>query len=245
LAVANDLVCADPSKNIVLIVCVEARSALSNALPDPTTAIEKIQRNALVQAALFRDGAAATVVGRNTARVSKKNKSHPFSSSDEIELEILDSYTLVVPGTLYDGVCTQELDDNFIKVCTIRTVPTLVAFHAGKLLTKMIATHGICRKDILAFVHPASKAVVEGSAIVTGLTEEQICVSMDCVKTSGNMGGATNLFVMDRWLREEPKLMAKYKYVVGFAPGAGITIQMVLCKIVVNPCSMQEASTAK
>lgn len=232
VAVANDLVRADPTRHAVLIVCAEARSSLGNAMPHPACADDKIQRNALVQAALFRDGASAAIIG--TAAVSLPRA---FNTNNSFlllpyELAILKHSTVLIPGTLKDGVATQEQDDNFILVRTIHSIPKVAAVYGVHQISETVIAHGIDLRQCLLFFHPASYAMIHGIVTLLGFKQEQALVSYDCVRNTGNIGGATNLYIVDRWLRDHSEVLQKYKYAVCVAPAAGITLQLVLCEIV-------------
>ena len=223
LTLANDIVRSDPLNHIVLIVDAEACSSLSNAMPDPSVHTEKLEREFLIQAALFRDGASAAIVGSTIARAKK---------STVPELAILHSEVCLVPGTMELGVNAHEEDDNVIKIRTIKTIPKLIAIHGLKITAKWIAKFEGSRKEILLFMHPASFNTVNGLVKILGLKSEQAQVSYDCIKTVGNIGGASNLYVMDCWLRDHPEKLSNYRGAVCVAPAAGITIQVMLCKLV-------------
>lgn len=226
LALAKDIVNANPTKHIVLIVSAEARSSLGNAMPFPETATEKVQRNALVQAALFRDGASAAVVGSIIHKSHHQGMTSPLPS-----LSIVDATVTMTPYKKDHGVNTQEFDNNFICVSTIRELPLAVGQLAAEQVGFLLGKHRINPQEYLFFVHTPSKSALQSMTLALGLEPETYSISQDCVRSHGNIGGASNLFVVDRWLREQPDVVRKYKYALCMAPSAGITGQCVLLRI--------------
>ena len=229
LDIASDLVRANPD-HVVLIVDAEACSSLSNAMPDPASDTDKMQRTFLVQAALFRDGASAAIVGSVSSRVEKKSVQKESAAAPE--LAILHSEVALIQGTMDYGISAQEHDGNVIKVVTIKEIPKLIAMHGLKITAEWMAMFRGCRQEVVLMMHPASFNTVNGLVKVLGLKHEQAQVSYDCIETVGNIGGASNLYVMDRWLQDNAEFLSKFNYAVCVAPAAGITIQLVLCKIV-------------
>jgi len=199
LSRAADFLRAYPEA-LVLLVAVETPSLTfqpADASPDN-----------LVSALIFGDGAAAAVVGGDSAA----------------GCDILDSASLLAPGTL--GEMGFDLRDNGFWVVLSGAVPDLLRQGLRDLVTPLLARHELSREDIDFFcVHPGGPKILNAAAETLGI-ECGLEHSWGVLRDYGNLSSASILFVLRR-LHEHPPAGGALGLLLAFGPGLSLEALLV------------------
>ena len=177
LRTAEALVKSGRSEN-VLCVCVEVCSAafyLDNDL------------GVLVSACLFGDGAGAAVVSA---------KPRPGRRTVEVKAQA----SITDPG-LRDALRFEQRGGMLRNILTL-PVPKLAADHARRVLDTVLASHGVAREDIAAWVmHAGGRKVLEELQDRLALGDEDIHFSSAVLRQYGNLSSPFVFFVLDAALK--------------------------------------------
>ena len=100
-----------------------------------------------------------------------------------------------------------------------RIGPLMFAEMAGILMD----LHGLKRTDIRHWVlHSAGRGILDRASRLLELTDEQTRHTRKVLRTFGNMGSATILFVLDEMLRTEFPLAGEWGLMIGLGPGFAV-----------------------
>lgn len=200
LQVAAEIVKSQPSAR-VLVVCVELCSI--HIQPG-------VDRENLISAALFADGAAACLVGEPAV--------------DEADFfEIGDFYTLIKPDTETEMIW--QIGDHGFALRVSPKIPGHLAEAAPAALKTLWGNHA--RPHFWA-IHPGGKAIIDELAAIFELKPDQVLASRSVLSRFGNLSSATILFVLDE-LRQTLRRQADGKRKiegVAMAFGPGLVIEM-------------------
>ncbi len=199
----------------VLVVCVE----LSSLHTQPST-----ERENLVAASLFADGASACVVGSST-----------LSPGNFYLLE--DFHTLVKPDTADDMVWT--IGDHGFVLRLSPQVPRHLAEVAPVALAHLFA------HDAPQFwaIHPGGPSIVNQLANIFALMPEQVAASRAILRDYGNLSSATIFFVLDKLRQTLRAGQTQPQRGVAMAFGPGLVIELarltyVAERLEARPCTM-------
>lgn len=208
LRTAQQIVRSQPQAR-VLVVCVE----LSSLHTQPTS-----ERENLVAASLFADGASACIVG--TPSVGQGNF-----------YIIEDFHTVVKPDTRDDMVW--RIGDHGFVLRLSPQIPQHLTQVAPAALARLFPD------DDPQFwaIHPGGPAIVDQLATLFELTPDQVAASRTILRQYGNLSSATILFVLNELRQSLPPLGSRSKPQSGVAMafGPGLVIEMARLSYVPAP----------
>ncbi len=200
LRTAHQIVRGQPEAR-VLVVCVELCSLHIQPNAD---------REHLIAASLFADGASAAVVG-----VPQIHQDNFF---------LLDNFhTEVKPDTTDEMVW--QIGNHGFTLRLSPQIPKHLAQVAPGALRSLFAEEAV---DFWA-IHPGGPAILDRMVEVFGLDPAQIAASRTVLRRYGNLSSATILFVLDELRRTlaETNRQGKTQSGVAMAFGPGLVIEMV------------------
>jgi alkylresorcinol/alkylpyrone synthase len=179
--------------------------------------LQKEDRSAanLIASGLFADGAAAVVcVGAERARRCG------FAGP-----RILGTRSILYPQT--ERAMGWDVGGAGFSIVLSPDVPSLVRENIGKNVDEFLATHGIRRSDVRAWIcHPGGPKILKALAEALELTQGELDLTWRCLRDLGNMSSASVLFVLRttlaerRWTHGAPGLL--------LAMGPGFSAELVL-----------------
>lgn len=195
LRTAAQIVQGQPTAR-VLVVCVE----LSSLHIQP-----EMNREQLVAASLFADGAAACVVGAAPAQGG---------------CFVIDDFHTELKPDSQDQMVWQIGNHGF----ALRLSPQ-VPRHLAEVAPS--ALRHLCHPEDVDFwaIHPGGPAIVERLGAVFGLALEQLSASYAVLRRYGNLSSATILFVLEE-LRQQLSNGTLPKTGVAMAFGPGLVVEM-------------------
>jgi len=141
----------------------------------------------LVSTALFADGAAAVVIGRDADGEAAAGP------------ELLGSYTTTWPGT--EDVMGFDVGEHGLKVLLSRSVPSVVYERMPENLRLALGSVGLSLEDIRhPIIHPGGAKVLDAFEEVLGLEPGGLDISREVLREHGNMSSVTVLFILERFL---------------------------------------------
>ncbi len=218
LRLASQAVEADPNA-CVLVVSVELCSLHSQ----PNSA----ERDMLVAASLFGDGASACVIGRPTA-----------TSTDYFCLEQF--HGIIKPNTGNEMVWT--IGDHGFQLHLSPRIPEHLAEVAPQSLGQLFDIE----QPAFWAIHPGGRAILDRLAQIFALDAAQMRPSRDVLRRVGNVSSATLLFVLDEVRKQFTADTAMHNgraqmseeldgcQGVAMAFGPGLVIEMARLRYVAN-----------
>jgi alkylresorcinol/alkylpyrone synthase len=165
----------------------------------------------LLGAALFSDGAAASVI----------------KPAAESGLQFIASQSYLLPDS--DHLMGYEIRDDGAHLLLSRNLPSALERGFIPIVEGFLTAHGLQIGDVPWWiVHPGGVKILESIAESLKLDEEQFHWSYGVLAQAGNMSSATIHFVLDAFMRERPYTAGDYTVVVGIGPG--LTIELILMK---------------
>jgi len=239
----QDLIGASKNKRVLLITC-DIRSALGHTMP-PFDPAEPFDRCQVITAALFRDGAAAAIIGHPpTATNSKQNLL--VKVTEPPRFTILDHLSFLVPQSSHLA-WLQEENDGAQRLYLDKALPKRVAEHLPTLVKGLAEKHGIDLSSCQFVIHPGGPRVLENVGATLSLQPEQMTASWYVMTHRGNLSGSSTLVVLhhlDLMLAgnlqcpetQHPKVVfpetfSQYTHVFGISFGPGVGVEMMLLKI--------------
>jgi len=141
----------------------------------------------LVSTALFADGAAAVVIGRDADGEAAAGP------------KLLGSYTTTWPGT--EDVMGFDVGEHGLKVLLSRSVPSVVYERMPENLRLALGSVGLSLEDIRhPIIHPGGAKVLDAFEEVLGLELGGLDISREVLREHGNMSSVTVLFILERFL---------------------------------------------
>jgi alkylresorcinol/alkylpyrone synthase len=141
----------------------------------------------LVSTALFADGAAAVLIGREV-------EAEPAEGP-----ELLGSYTTTWPGT--EDIMGFDVGEHGLKVLLSRSVPSVVYERMPENLRLALDSVGLSLEDIRhPIIHPGGAKVLDAFEEVLGLEPGGLDISREVLREHGNMSSVTVLFILERFL---------------------------------------------
>jgi predicted naringenin-chalcone synthase len=159
----------------------------------------------IVSAALFADGAAATVLGYEPDHHHRMPR-------------LLHSATYSEYNTLQHMSFT--LTDHGFQMYLSSYVPELLTAQIEPFVDKLLEDAGLTREAVRFWgIHPGSKKIVDYIRERLALTEEQVASSYAVLHDYGNMSSATILFVLEYIQRCQRPDAGDYSVLLAFGPG--------------------------
>ena len=167
----------------------------------------------LISAGLFGDGAAASIVtGRDLLQLGP---------------EIVDTRSIFYPHT--ENVMGWNISEKGFKIVLSRDVPDMVRLHLANDIDEFLASNGLTRDDIGAWVmHTGGPKILEATEEALELPEGALDASWDCLEKVGNLSSASVLLVLQDFMtrrRPEPGTHGLLA-----AMGPGFCSELVLLK---------------
>ena len=160
----------------------------------------------LVSTALFADGAAAVLIGREA---DGKASAGP---------ELLGSYTTTWPGT--EDIMGFDIGEHGLKVLLSRSVPTVVYERMPENLRLALGSVGLSLDDIRhPLIHPGGAKVLDAFEEVLGLETGGLDISREVLREHGNMSSVTVLFILERFLAGTDHAPGEHGVLSAMGPG--------------------------
>jgi len=192
LRVATAFVQADPSAH-VLLCAVELCSLHFHYSAES----DKVVANAL-----FADGAAAAVLGAESA-----NRPEPW--------RLAASGSLVIPDS--EDAMSWRIRDHGFEMTLSSRVPDLIRQHLRGWLVEWLARQELTLEEIGCWaVHPGGPRILAAVEEALQLPPEALAPSRDVLSECGNMSSPTVLFICERLRREGARPPC---VMLGFGPG--------------------------
>jgi predicted naringenin-chalcone synthase len=174
MAAARDAVLANP-KAKVLVCCVELCTLHLAYGSDP---------GKMVANAIFADGAAAAVIGRQ-------------STSGAAGWTLRDTSSFLIPGT--SDAMTWTIGDHGFEMTLSPGVPRLIRDNLGDWCRAWLARHGLEISDITGWaIHPGGPKILAAAANAMELDESDLQYSRKVLSEHGNMSSTTVLFILEQ-----------------------------------------------
>lgn len=204
LSRANDYLRAYPG-SAVLIVAAELAS-LTAQVTDTSMAN-------IVSAALFGDGAAATVtVGPDFPR-----NGHAGQSSRR-PARILGTRSVLFRDT--PELMGFDVTDGGLKIVLSPRVPRFIRQNLPGVLAPFLEEHGVRRGDLAHFLlHPGGRKVLEGLERELNLTPEDTRFSWHVLREYGNLSSATVLYMLHFFERQAAPQAGDLGLLMAVGPG--------------------------
>jgi len=210
LARAHDFLRGFPAAR-ALVVAVELPS-LSLQRDDVTPAN-------VVATALFGDGAAAAVLAGAAVPVTRPR---PGAGPG---LRVLEVTSHIFPRST--GALGFDLRDDGFHTVLSKDVPAIIKTEIASLVRALSGRRGLSRERLSFFVlHPGGRRILGVVEEELALTRDDTRPSWDVLRDFGNQSSASVLFVLDRWLTEQPPAAGAHGILAAFGPG--LTVDLLL-----------------
>lgn len=200
LIYAKNFLKANPNKRAA-VIAVEAPSA--------TFQLEDFSMENIVSAAIFGDGAAAVILS------SYENEEGP-EIKDEAMYHFYDA----------QDIMGFKLTNTGLRMILDKAVPETIAEHFPTIVNPFLERNGLSIKnlDYLIF-HPGGKKIVQTIEKIFSEHGKNINETKGVLKDFGNMSSATVLYVLERFMEQQP---AKGNKGLMLSFGPGFTAQRIL-----------------
>ncbi|MES2768822.1 MAG: 3-oxoacyl-[acyl-carrier-protein] synthase III C-terminal domain-containing protein [Bdellovibrionota bacterium] len=193
LMYANDYLKAHPNSKAA-VVSVE--------LPSITFQKDDFSMENLVSTAIFADGAAAVILGRDDSRVAPV---------------IVDTDMYHFANTTH--LMGYELRNSGLKIVLDRDVPDTIQEHFPKLFLPFLERNNLKVEDIHNYMfHPGGKKIINRVEEYITQFGKDISDSKAVLKERGNLSSATILHILERILMK-PHNAGELGYMLAFGPG--------------------------
>ena len=162
----------------------------------------------LVGAAIFADGAAATVI-----------------SPDDDGVRFIDSRSVLLPNTRH--LMGYDIFDDGFHLRLDRALPSKLVKEAPTIASEFLSANGLSSEQVNYWLfHPGGIKILEFLRETFNLEREQCHWSYDVLRDNGNLSSATILYVLQSFLDDKVLQPGEYAVVMGIGPG--LTIEMIL-----------------
>lgn len=160
----------------------------------------------LISTALFADGAAAVLLGRDAG------------DGDAARPELLGNHSTTWPGT--EGVMGFEVGDHGLRVLLSRSVPSVVYERMPENLRLALDSVGLTLDDVRhPVIHPGGAKVLDAFEHVLGLEPGGLDISREVLRDHGNMSSVTVLFILERFLAAGDYAPGEHGMLSAMGPG--------------------------
>jgi alkylresorcinol/alkylpyrone synthase len=167
----------------------------------------------LIATGLFGDGAAAAVIVG-----SERAADGPT---------VVATRSVFYPGS--EDVMGWDISERGFRIVLSADVPNVVMNHAAEDVDGFLAEHGLCRKDIAAWIsHPGGPKVLVALQEALGLPDEALETSWRTLREVGNLSSTSVLLVLQDVMTG--KRPAPGQYGLMFAMGPGFCSELVLLR---------------
>lgn len=170
----------------------------------------------LISTGLFGDGAAAVLLA---------GAAHPLAR--RARPAVIDSCAVFFPDT--ERLMGWDIVDTGFRVVLGPGVPDLVERELPRVIDPFLASHGLTREDIDAWIaHPGGPKVIRAVQQALGLADEQVEATRESLASFGNLSSASVLFVLDEFRRRRAPEPGSYGLL--FALGPAFCAELVLLR---------------
>ena len=206
---ADDFLQAHP-ESAALVVSAE--------LTTLTAQVEDFSMANVVSAALFGDGAAATVMAGERFTARGNGADPALENGGRLPVRIVATRSVFFPDSL--GLMGFDNTDTGLKIVMLPQVPRFVREQVPKHLLPFLAEQGLRLEDLSHFLlHPGGRKVLEGLEKKLSLTRKQTRISWEVLQNYGNLSSATVLFVLHQFEREVRPRSGDYGLMMAVGPG--------------------------
>jgi len=199
---ANNFLKANPNKRAV-VIAVES--------PTSTFQLEDYSMTNIVSAAIFGDGCACTILS------SYEHEQGP---------EIIDEAMYHFYNA--EQMMGFEIKNTGLQMVLDKEVPEKIASHFPKIVHPFIERNNLTIEDVDHLIfHPGGKKIVQTIEELFGVLGKNIDNTKAVLKEYGNMSSATVLYVLERFMEQEPQ-QGEIGLMLSFGPG--FTAQQILLK---------------
>ncbi|MCB9030536.1 MAG: hypothetical protein H6619_05745, partial [Deltaproteobacteria bacterium] len=162
----------------------------------------------LVGAAIFADGAAATIVGGSASNLS-----------------IVDSQSYLLPNSRH--LMGYDIFDDGFHLRLDRALPSMLVKEAPKIVNSFLAKHDKEVSDINFWLfHPGGIKILDFLMESFSLSHEQCHWSYDVLRDFGNLSSTTIHYVLDSFQRDDVLKPGQNALIMGIGPG--LTVELIL-----------------
>lgn len=185
LSRAYEYCLAYPTAN-VLVLSVELCSL--------TFQKDDVSKSNLVGASLFADGIACALLSGSQSPIQSKNP----------RPKIIGTASQFMPNS--EDIMGWEVKNNGLHVIFSKSIPAIITKWLGPFVHDFLQEHALQTSDIEHFIaHPGGKKVLVAYEEALHLSEMKTNNSREILKKHGNMSSPTILYVLKRFMEDEPK----------------------------------------
>jgi alkylresorcinol/alkylpyrone synthase len=167
----------------------------------------------LISSGLFGDGAAAVLV-------AGANLEQPGP-------EIIDTISTFYHDT--EDVMGWDISERGFQIVLSPTVPEVIREHLGQDVDAFLSRHDLTRRDISSWImHTGGPKVLEATQDALGLKREDLQLSWDCLRKTGNLASASVLCVLEEAMKRRCAQPGTFSVLA--AAGPGFCSELVLLK---------------
>lgn len=161
----------------------------------------------LVGASLFSDGVAC-------ALISGKNSSIPVNKPMP---KILATTSKLMPDS--EDVMGWDVKNNGLHVIFSKSIPSIITKWLGPFVHEFLSENELTQEDITHFVaHPGGRKVLEAYEEALRFDQTKTAISREVLRENGNMSSPTILYVLEKFMRQEPAV-GDYGLMAALGPG--------------------------
>ena len=158
----------------------------------------------MISSGLFGDGAVSVLVAG--------------ADCDLPGVEILDSRSFFYPGT--EDVMGWDISEKGFRIVLSPQVPEVIREHLGKDVDSFLTDHGLTRENIGCWlVHTGGPKVLEAARDALGLNDDDVAVSWDCLRQTGNLSSASVLAVLEEVMLHRRPAPGTWSVLAAMGPG--------------------------
>lgn len=195
---AQEFCLAYPEAN-VLVLSVELCSL--------TFQKDDYSKSNLVGASLFSDGIACVLVCGNKSKI-KAHKPKP---------KVIATTSKFMRDS--ENVMGWDVKNNGLHVVFSKNIPTIITDWLGPFVHEFLASNNLSKDDIKHFVaHPGGKKVLQAYEKSLEFDKQKTTISRDILRENGNMSSPTILYVLERFMENDPQA-GDYGLMAALGPG--------------------------
>jgi len=195
IARAADYVKAYPSQ-VAALVSVELCSL--------TLQRDDLSLANLISSGLFGDGAAAVLI-----------------AGDDFQQpgpEIIDTRSTLYPDT--QDAMGWKVSEKGFEIVLSPEVPRIIREHLGEDVDAFLADHDLRRADIGAWIlHTGGPKILEATQDSLGLNRDDLKISWDCLRSTGNLSSASVLCVLEQFMTRNRPEPGTWSILAAMGPG--------------------------
>lgn len=206
---ADDFLRGRP-ESAVLVVSAE--------LTTLTAQVEDFSMANVISAALFGDGAAATVIAGDRFAACGNGTTPALANGRRLPARIVATRSVFFPDSL--DVMGFDNTDTGLKIVMLPKVPRFVREQVPKHLPPFLEEQGLRLPELTHYLlHPGGRKVLEGLEKKLSLTRKQTRISWEVLQNYGNLSSTTVLYVLHQFEREVRPRPGEYGLMMAVGPG--------------------------